>query len=299
MNKLIMKDNLEFSQFALGFWRLREWGMNLNELKRFVEDVLELGITTFDHADIYGSYTCEEEFGKLLKEEPSLREKIQLVTKCGIKLVSPQRPENTFHAYDTSKEHILNSVDTSLKNMNTDYLDVLLIHRRDFIMNADEVAEAFYALRKAGKVLHFGVSNFHIPQIELLQSRLDFPLVTNQIELNILNMTHSENGDLDYLQKERITPMIWSPLAGGRIFTGDNEQINRIRFVLGEIKEETGYEYDQILLAWILAFPVNPQIVLGSGKSERIKSAVKSAELKLTKEQWYRLWTASHGYEIP
>ena len=142
-NTTLLKENIHFSRIALGFWRLNEWKMNTGQTLELMEKAIELGITTFDHADIYGGYTCEEMFGKALAEKPSLREKMEIVTKCGITLVSPRRPENRFHGYDTSKSHILKSVEASLKNLNTHYLDVLLIHRPDPLMNADEVAEAF------------------------------------------------------------------------------------------------------------------------------------------------------------
>ncbi|RMD48918.1 MAG: oxidoreductase [Ignavibacteria bacterium] len=299
MKRIYMTDSLTFSKFSVGFWRLMDWGMTTEELDSFVNQLFELGITTFDHADIYGGYKCEEEFGKIIKRNPSIREKMEIVTKCGIKLVNPNRPENTFHCYDTTEKYIINSAEQSLKNFHTEYIDVLLIHRVDFLMNADSVAKAFNKLREEGKVLHFGVSNFKRPQLELLQSRLDFPLVTDQVELNLLNLTHIDNGDFDYFQKERISPMIWSPLAGGRIFNEDSDQCNRIRYVLGEISAETGYSFDQIALAWLLKLPLNLNIVLGSGKIERIKSALGALEFSLTNEQWYRLWTASKGYEVP
>lgn len=299
VKKLQMNEELSFSRFALGFWRLMSWGMSDSDLLKFIERLVEIGITTMDHADIYGGYQCEEKFGRALVLNPSLRLKMQLVTKCGIKLVNEKRKENTFHCYDTSREYIISSAERALKNFNTDFIDVLLIHRLDYLMNADEVAEAFFKLKKEGKVLHFGVSNFNRAQVELLTSRLDFPLATNQIELNLFNLTHMDNGDLDYMQQIRMKPMIWSPLAGGRIFTEQSEQADRIRYVLGELKEETGAEFDRIALAWLLKHPTDPNIVLGSGNMERIQNAVKSIDLKLTNEQWYRLWTASKGHEVP
>lgn len=296
----LTSDGFSFSTIAHGFWRLPRWEMNTGQLEKFVNELLELGITTFDHADIYGSYTCEKTFGKVLKNNPSLRGKIEIVTKCGIRLVSPQRPENNFHYYDTSAGHIIKSVENSLLALNTDFIDVLLIHRPDPMMNADEVAQAFVRLRGEGKVRHFGVSNFLRSQYELLASRLPFPLVTNQIEFSVLNMFHLDNGDIDFLQKERIVPMAWSPFGGGRIFTEKSEQAERLRQTMSAIAEELNINgIDKIALAWVLNHPVNFVPVLGSGKIERVRSAVEAQEIKLTREQWFKIWTASKGYEVP
>lgn len=296
----ISPEGPEFSRIALGMWRLNDWKMKTRELVRFIQTALELGFTTFDHADIYGLYTVEELFGKALKEKPSLREKMQIVTKCGIKLVSENRPENTFHAYDTSRDHILKSVEASLKNLNTDYLDVLLIHRPDPLMNADEVAEAFLHLRKSGKVRHFGVSNFTPFQFDLLQSRLDFPLVTNQVEVSVIKMDAMHDGTLDQCQQLQISPMAWSPLGGGNLFSGNGEKEQRLRNELQKIGEETGgAAIDQLALAWLLKHPSKIIPVLGSGKLDRIRGAAGALELELSRDQWFRIWTASAGQEVP
>ncbi|MFA7229478.1 MAG: aldo/keto reductase, partial [Melioribacteraceae bacterium] len=178
------------SRMALGLWRTREWNMNSGELYKLIAQSLDIGITTFDHADIYGNYGCEELFGAALKENPSIRKRMQIVTKCGIKLLSAKFPGTTVKHYDTGKEHIIRSAENSLVNLATEYIDLLLIHRPDPFMNADETAEAFYQLKKSGKVVHFGVSNFLPHQFSLLQSRLDFPLATNQIEASVLCTEH-------------------------------------------------------------------------------------------------------------
>ena len=296
----ISPEGPKFSRIALGMWRLNDWNMNTKELVSFIETALELGITTFDHADIYGMYTVEELFGKALKEMPGLRSKMEIVTKCGIKLVSENRPENTFHAYDTSRDHILKSVETSLRNLNTDYLDVLLIHRPDPLMNADEVAEAFNHLRKSGKVQHFGVSNFMPFQFELLQSRLDFPLVTNQVEVSVMKMDAMHDGTLDQCQQLWISPMAWSPLGGGSLFTGDGEQEQRLRAELQKIGEELGGAgIDQVALAWLLKHPAKIIPVVGTGNMDRIRGAAGALELELSRDQWFRIWTASAGQEVP
>jgi predicted oxidoreductase len=293
-------DGFSFSAIAQGFWRLVHWGKTYSELERFVRELLDLGVTTFDHADIYGGYTCEEKFGEVLRKNPELRKGMEIVTKCGIRLVSPQRPENKFHFYDTTRGHIIKSVENSLRALNTDFIDVLLIHRPDPIMNADETADAFVELKNSGKVRYFGVSNFHRNQFELLQSRLPFPLVTNQIEFSPINMSHQDNGDLDFLQKERVILMAWSPFAGGRIFTEKSEQAERLRKELSLIATEMDVKgIEKIILAWILKHPANLIPILGSGKIEHVRSAVEAVEINLTREQWFRIWTASKGHEVP
>ncbi len=300
MKKIKISQQVTFSQFSQGFWRMREWGFTENELINFLHKISELGITTFDHADIYGNYQNEEIFGKAFKNSGLSRSNFQFVTKCGIKLVSENRPENTFHSYDTSKKHIIHSAENSLKFLKTDYLDVLLIHRPDFLMNADEVAEAFTELKLSGKVVNFGVSNFNQAQFSLLQSRIDFPLITNQIELSLLNLEHLENGNLYYLQEKKVKPMIWSPLAGGKIFTIKNEQNMRIHKEIEEIARKSNFDnWEAIAISWILKFPLEMNIILGSGKIERIKSQIESINFEMERDDWFKLWTAIKGFQIP
>lgn len=289
----------EFSRIALGMWRLNTWNLNTDQLVGFLEEAIEMGFTTFDHADIYGNYTCEEIFGRALKAKPELRQKMELVTKCGIKLISENRPGNRFHGYDTSKEHILASVETSLKNLHTDHLDLLLIHRPDPLMNAAEVAEAFDDLRENGKVRYFGVSNFTPFQFELLQSHLHFQLVTNQVEASVLQMNALHDGTLDQCQKIGIRPMAWSPLGGGSLFDGDSEKEKALRTVLGEIGAEYNAAIDQVALAWLLRHPSGIIPVLGTGNLDRIRGAAGAMEIELSRDEWFRIWTASAGQEVP
>lgn len=286
----------EFSRTIHGLWRLKDWNKTTAQIQKLTHQCLELGITTFDHADIYGGYTCENLFGAAVAESSILRSDIELVTKCGIKLVS----EKSIKHYDTSAAHIQSSVEKSLKNLRTDYIDLLLIHRPDPMMNAREVAEAFARLRESGKVLHFGVSNFLPCQFELLSSQMDFPLVTNQVEFSVLNMEVQDNGTLDMCQKLGISPMAWSPLGGGRLFKEGTEQIVRVRKALDEIADEVGgASIDQIALAWILNHPANFVVILGTGNLGRIKKAVEAEKIKLTREQWFKIWTASTGHDVP
>lgn len=289
-----------FSRFALGMWRLNEWKFSNHQLLDFLTKSVEMGFTTIDHADIYGGYSCEELFGKALALQPSLRQKMQLVTKCGIKLVSPNRPEHAFHGYDTSKAHILKSVENSLQNLKTDFLDVLLIHRPDPLMNADEVATAFLELKESGKVRFFGVSNFTPFQFDLLQSRLDFPLVTNQVEVSVLKMDSLHDGTLDQCQQLKISPMAWSPFGGGELFAGNSEKAIRVRNELQKIGDELGGKtIDQVALAWLLLHPSHIVPVLGTGNIERVQFASGALNIHLSRDQWFRIWTASSGNEVP
>lgn len=290
----------EFSELVQGYWRLGEWGMTAQERLTFLKQHLELGITTVDHADIYGNYECEQLFGEALALEPSLREQLQIVTKCDIKLCSAKFPKRKINHYDTSAAHIYQSVNNSLERLHVNEIDVLLIHRPDVLMDADEVAEAFTELHKVGKVKHFGVSNFSPAQFELLQSRLGKPLVTNQVEINPLNFDVAHDGTLDQMQMLRTRPMAWSCLGGGAIFNGDSEQAQRVRAVLEELREELGAEsIDQVIYAWVRALPSKPLPIIGSGKIERVQAAVDALDLTLSREQWYRVWVASKGHGVP
>lgn len=295
----LCSDGPELSQIVLGFWRLRNWNADDKQLLNIIESSIDLGITSFDHADIYGSFTCEELFGNVLKQNKHLRKNIQLVTKCDIVFPSPQRPQYKFHYYDTTRQHIVESVNNSLKNLGTDYLDILLVHRPDPLMNADETAEGLTKVIKEGKVKFAGVSNFLPNQFDLLQSRLNFPLVTNQIEFSVMFMQPMEDGTLDQAQKLRRSPMIWSPLAGGRIFNEQSGQANRLREELSRLAENYDAAIDQIVLAWVMMHPSNPVAVIGSGKIDRIKGAAGSIKINLSREDWFRIWTASKGYEVP
>ncbi|MHC6529619.1 aldo/keto reductase [Vibrio proteolyticus] len=290
----------EFSELVQGYWRLAEWGMTPQQRLTFLKQHIELGITTVDHADIYGNYQCEQLFGEALQLNQVVREQIQIVTKCDIKLCSDQFPQRRINHYDTSASHIYESVNNSLQRLGVDEIDVLLIHRPDVLMNADEVAEAFTELHKVGKVKHFGVSNFSPRQFELLQSRVSKALVTNQVEINPLNFEVAHDGTLDQMQTLRTRPMAWSCLGGGSIFSGETEQSARVRAELEAIREEVGAKsIDQVIYAWVRRLPSNPLPIIGSGKIERVESAVAALDIELTREQWFRVWVASKGHGVP
>lgn len=290
----------EFSELVQGYWRLGEWNMTPQARLTFIKQHLELGISTVDHADIYGNYQCEYLFGEALALEPSLRDQLQIITKCDIKLCGDSYPSQKINHYDTSSAHLYQSVNNSLQRLGANEIDVLLLHRPDALMNADEVAEVFSDLHKVGKVKHFGVSNFSPAQFDLLQSRLSKPLITNQVEINPLNIQVAHDGTLDQLQRLRTRPMAWSCLAGGQLFNGQSEQITRVRQVLEEIREEIGAQsIDQVVYAWVRCLPSNPVVILGSGNIQRTQAAVEALSLTLTREQWYRVWVASKGHNVP
>lgn len=287
------------SRIVAGVMRLREWGMDTPALIDFIHECLDVGITTFDHADIYGSYTCEALFGEALAADPSLRGRIELVTKCGIQLVSPNRPDTYVHHYNTSRDHIVASAERSLQNLRTDTIDVLLIHRPDPLMDADEVAEALSSLRQSGKVRHVGVSNFMPWQFHLLQSRLDFPLVTNQIELSVLYLDPLHDGTLDQMQRLRVPPMAWSPVAGGRLFDPGDQRAQRVRQTLEGIGREIGASAEEVALAWLMRHPARALPVMGTGKIERLRAAAAAENITLDRQHWFAVWEASTGHEVP
>jgi predicted oxidoreductase len=292
-----MKNLPLLSPIVAGVWRLGEWGLDAPALARWIEQALDLGITTFDHADIYGGYGVEAAFGEALASAPGLRERLRLVTKCGIKLVSPARPSHAIKSYDSSRAHITASVENSLRALRTDRIDLLLIHRLDALMDPDEVADTFGALRAQGKVLHFGVSN-HTPQaFAMLHRRV--PLITNQIEFSPLQMGALADGTLDQATDLALPPMIWSPLAGGRVARGSDEPAQRVRAVLEDLGRARGVSAATIAYAWIRRHPSRPVPITGSRRFEALREAVTALDLTLSAEDWYRVWSASTGRDVP
>ncbi len=286
----------EFSRFVMGYWRLMDWNMSAQQLVSFIEEHLDLGVTTVDHADIYGGYQCEAAFGEALKRSPALRQRMEIVTKCGI--ATTAKAEHALGHYITDRDHIISSAEQSLTNLATDYLDLLLIHRPDPLMDADEVAEAFLALHQSGKVRHFGVSNFTPAQFALLQSRLPFTLATNQVEISPVHQPLLLDGTLDQLQQLRIRPMAWSCLGGGRLF--NDEAFQPLRDELAQMAQELNAEtIEQVVYAWILRLPSQPLPIIGSGKIERVRSALAAEQLAMTRQQWFRIRKAALGYDVP
>lgn len=286
----------EFSRLVMGYWRLMDWGMTTSQLSRFIEEHVDLGITTIDHADIYGGYQCEAAFGEAFRSLRHLRSKIQLVSKCGI--ATTAKAENSIGHYITDREYIIRRAECSLKNLAIDSLDLLLIHRPDPLMDADEVAEAFMHLHQSGKVQHFGVSNFTPSQFTLLQSRLPFTLATNQVEISPLHQPLLLDGTLDQLQQLRIRPMAWSCLGGGALFSDARYQTLRDELQL--VAQESGAgTLEQVVYAWVMRLPSLPLPIIGSGKIERVRSAIDSLALNIDRQQWFRIRKAALGYDVP
>jgi len=271
-----------FSKVVYGIWRWDVPELDNATRNAIFKKCLSLGITTFDGADIYGGHTCEQLFGKVLAANPDVkRESIQIVTKCGICMTSKRHPEFEFNHYNTTKDYIINSVKQTLEDLGTSYVDLLLIHRPDFLMNPDDVAEAFEVLSKYGSVRHFGVSNFSASQFDLLSSRLSphTPLVTNQIELSPVACSVLSDGTLDQLLKYKIKPMLWSPLKHLHHESIDEKTKQKIHSVLNEIAAAHNSTPDRVSLAWGLQHPSHPVTIIGTTKIDRIQVGAESISI--------------------
>ena len=297
--------NFKVPTMAVGCMRIN--GTDKKNAEIFLRTAIEYGANFFDHADIYGRGECEEIFSDVLNMGSDIREKIILQTKCGI---VPGK------MYDFSKEHIINSVDKSLKRLKTDYVNVLLLHRPDALCEPEEVAEAFSVLKKSGKVLHFGVSNHNPMQIELLKKYLDVPIVANQLQLSITNCTMISNSInvnmenysstmrdgsvLDYSRLNDITIQPWSPFQYG-FFEGvfiDSEKFPELNKTLSEISEKYNVTKTTIAFSWLLRHPAKFQPVTGTMNVERLKDCIKATEIKLTREEWYEIYKSA-GNKLP
>jgi predicted oxidoreductase len=287
-----------FSRLVAGVWRWQH--QSVENTGKLIQAALELGITTFDLADIYGEYGNEKLFGDALRKQPQLKKDMQIVTKCGIMLQSAKKPEHFVKHYSTTTDHIIKSADKSLELIGVDHLDLLLIHRPDPLMNVDQVAEAFTALKKAGKVLHFGVSNHSNSQFELLQSALSFPLVTNQIEMSVFHTEYFFNGTVDFLYRNKISPMAWSPIGGGKTFKDGDEKTQRVKNTLFQMAPKyNNAPISALLLAWLLHHPCQVFPVVGTTKPERYKEAVASLDITLDKQDWFLLLKAVNNVDVP
>jgi len=289
-------DGPRLSPIVAGAWRMADWGWSPQERLRWIEQCVALGVTSFDHADIYGGYAVESLFGEALAPA-SLRRRLQIVTKCGIKLVAPARPAHRLKHYDTSAAHIVASAEASLRALGVERIDLMLIHRPDALMDADEVALAFEALRAAGKVAHFGVSNFTPAQFELLASRTT--LATHQIELHPLQRGALTDGTLDQLQRLRTRPMIWSPLGGGALLAGHGDTERRVQAALARVAQRHGCAPATVAFAWLLRLPSRPVPVAGSRRIEALRDAVDALGVTLDRQDWTDIWQAAAGHEVP
>lgn len=286
-----------FSRLVAGVMTWGVWGHDLDvkEMSALIDHCLDLGITTFDHADIYGHYTTEEAFGNALALRPTRRQEMQLISKCGIRLVCEQRPENQVKSYDLGKDYIIASAERSLRNLRTDSLDLLLIHRPSPLMQAEEVAEAIAHLKATEKVQHFGVSNFTPSQVEYL--RQVTPLVTNQVEASLLHTNPFFDGTFDQCLQLGMHPMAWSPLGG--FFNRDDETASRVADKLDDIGQKYGNPgADVLLLAWLLHHPAKILPVLGTARQSRMTAAVQALDLQISDQDWFALLESAIGDEV-
>jgi predicted oxidoreductase len=293
LNKVnLSQDGLAVSRVIAGMMRMANWNMSVNQRLRFIEQCVDIGVTTFDHADIYGGSTVEALFGEALAINATLKKQIQIVTKCGIQLPTTSKIKH----YDLSTQHIKNSVDNSLQKLGVEKIDLLLIHRPSPLMDFDELAATFHDIRASGKVLHFGVCNFSQNQFAALNRR--FPLTTNQVEFSPLNLSAMENGLFDHLQDKNISPMIWSALAGGQLFSDDSTHIQRIRQAFTHAGLTMGLSTAGAVYAWIMRTPCKPIILTGSGRPQAIAEAVVASHVQMDALMWFELLETVRGYEV-
>ena len=284
-----------FSELIAGTMRWGIWGANhsVKEIQKLIDVCVEENITTFDHADIYGGHTTEELFGNAWKDMDLKRENLQFISKCGIVMNSDKKP-SALKYYNYNKDYILNCVDESLSNLKTDYLDTLLLHRPSPLMNPEVIAEAFTVLKDAGKVKEFGVSNFSVSQFELINQYV--PLVTNQIEISVNEISSFENGILDQLMSKGLRPTAWSVM--GSYFSDQSDENIRIKKVIVELCDKYNAEENQILLAFILKHPSKIIPVIGTSKAGTIRTLSQTLQIDLDLEDWFRILESIRGKEV-
>jgi predicted oxidoreductase len=292
MKKIYLSDaGPKVSPAIYGFYRWDADDLNVTKMESIIDLCLELGINTFDHADIYGDSQCEELFGQVIKNKGIKREDIVLFTKCGLVLPDPEHPEVRVKYYDTSKEHILTSVENSLRRLKTDYIDIFLLNQLDPLSDLEETAMTLQRLRDTGKVKNIGVVNFSVFQHQLLSSYLRIPIVTNHIELNLLNTSAFDNGQIDYLKQKYMRPLATSPLAQGFIANGFDKKALLIRKKLEEMAPRYNSHIESIAIAWILKLGALP--LIGTTNEDRIKNIANAFDIDLDRQDWYELYEAS------
>lgn len=297
---------LQSSRLAYGCWRIADDPSQEGIGRQAVLSAIDAGYTLFDHADIYCDGHAETLFGRVLRETPSLRRQILISSKCGIIKPDPKNPKSAYR-YDFSKKHILEACEGSLRRLGVETIDLYQLHRPDYLMNPAEVAAAFAELHQAGKVRYFGASNFRPSQITALQSASPAPLSVNQIEISLACTSPFEDGTLDQCLAEKITPLAWSPLAGGQLADGAHrvlpaQEAYQTKATLAELDQlASAYSTNRtaLALAWLLHHPSGIVPIVGSTQPERIRQAVKSTELELTDNDWYRLFVAARGQRLP
>jgi predicted oxidoreductase len=293
MNKIYLSDaGPKVSPAIYGFYRWDDKGDNsLAAMEKIVNLCLELGINSFDHADIYGNYQCEELFGQLISQRSVKREDIVIFTKCGLRVPHPDQPDVRVRHYDTSSEHIRKSVENSLRKLRTDYIDIFLLNHFDPVANLEETALTLRQLKESGKVKNIGVANFSVFQHQLLASYLNMPIVTNHIELNLLNTSALDNGQVDYIKQRYMRPLASAPLASGQIANGTDPVAVRVRAKLEEISPKYGVDIESIAVSWLVKLGALP--LIGTQSEQRIRNIAGAFNIELDKQDWYELYAAS------
>ena len=288
-------NNKHFSPLIAGTMKWGQWGKNYNtaDMQTVINCCLENNISSFDHADIYGDYSTEAAFGNAFKEMNIERSAVQFISKCGIQLLGGVRKNNIKH-YDYSASYIIKSAEQSLKNLQTAYLDLFLLHRPSPLMHTDEICEAITKLKNEGKILSFGVSNFTSAQTSLISQKTKVEF--NQIEFSVTHVDALQNGSFEYMQLNNITPMCWSPL--GIVFTTKSDQTAAIKKALGELAIKYNTAEDVILLAWIIKHPAKILPVFGTAEPKRINQLMKATTINLELTDWFYLLEAGKGKEV-
>ncbi|MDB6132847.1 MAG: ydhF [Verrucomicrobiales bacterium] len=292
----------EFSRLAFGTWRLlKDPATSTPEaVLALLKICLDVGITTIDTAEIYGEYRVEELIGQALKLDPGVAGRVEIITKAGIYVPNAFHPERKTAHYNATAARLVKSAEKSLRWLGVETLDLFLVHRPDWLASVDETAAGLNQLIKEGKIRSAGVSNHSVSQFRALGSRVEQPLVTNQVEFNPFHMAPIYDGVFDQCQELRVKPMAWSPMGGGRLFEDENPTAARLREAFGEMSGRYGgATADQLALAWIMAHPSQPMPALGTGKAERLRAAAAADGLKISREDWYAVWQAAHGHRIP
>lgn len=297
MIRTVLSDKVSLSTIIQGFWRLKEWDLSSEKLVDFIKERIDLGVTSFDTAEIYADTYCETLLGETLKLAPELRSQMEIITKTGI-FKQDLADGKKFVYYNTGYDRVIQSCKESLQRLNTDYVDLYLIHREDPLIDHHETARALLDLKKQGLIKEFGVSNFDPFKFDALHQATGQQLVTNQIEWNPVCYQHFNSGMMDYLTGKKIAPMIWSPLAGGRLFNPKTSEEKAAMSVIKEIAQKYAVAPDTLIYAWILYHPVGGMPIVGSQNLERIKLAVDALELKLEHYEWFQIYAASGQQEI-
>lgn len=299
MDRVQIAPGLTFSRIVYGMWRLGDDAdTSPARVQAKVEACLAQGITTLDQADIYGGYTAEGLLGAAFRGAPGLRDRVELVTKCDIVAPVGRHAAARVKHYDTSPAHVLASVEASLREMATDRIDLLLIHRPDPMLDHAATGACLDGLVASGKVRAVGVSNFRPWDFDLLQAGMQTRLATNQIELHPLHRAPFTDGDIAHLQRLGVPPMAWSPLAGGRLF-GDGPDAQRLRPVLVRLAEAAGTGPEAVAVAWLLAHPARILPVMGTNDLGRIARLSEALRVTLSRQDWFEIWTAAAGHEVP